>query len=98
MNEVINSPTSRREFIKDTGRFAAVSVLAGVAIPHVHAAGSSTVQVALVGCGGGGGGAASKGASTQSGPVTLDAVGAGFGNKIKEPQFDFEKQTRDVGG
>src|SRR6185295_17534673 len=58
MNEIPNDLTSRREFLKDTGRFAAVSALAGVALPHVHAAENNTIQVALIGCGGRGGFAA----------------------------------------
>jgi len=40
-------PTSRREFIKQTSTFAAASALAGVALPHVHAAENNTIQVAL---------------------------------------------------
>ena len=38
MNESTSSPTTRREFIKTTGRFPAASALAGVALPQVHAA------------------------------------------------------------
>ncbi len=53
-------PTSRREFIKTTGRIAAVSALAGITVPYVHAQGGDTIQVALVGCGGRGTGAAAK--------------------------------------
>ena len=43
---------SRRQFLTQTSRIAGASALAGVAIPHVHAAENNTVQVALVGCGG----------------------------------------------
>ena len=60
MNESSNSLTTRREFIKTTGRLAAASALAGVALPHVHAAGSGLIQLALVGCGGRGTGAAQQ--------------------------------------
>ena len=49
--------STRRDFIKTTGQLAAASALAGVALPHVHAAGDSTLSVALVGCGGRGSGA-----------------------------------------
>src|SRR5205809_689870 len=59
MNPGQNSNISRRELGKRVGQFAAASALAGVAIPHVHAAGDEgTVQIALVGCGGRGSGAA----------------------------------------
>ena len=43
---------SRRDFLKRTGRIAAASALAGVAVPHVHAAESNLLRVALIGCGG----------------------------------------------
>ena len=43
---------NRREFIETTGKVTAASALAGVAIPHVHAAVDDTVKVALVGAGG----------------------------------------------
>ena len=52
MNENQETSPSRRQFLTTTGRGAAVSVLAGVALPPVHAAGSDTIQLALVGCGG----------------------------------------------
>ena len=53
-----NSTISRRELGKRVGQIAAVSALAGIAIPAVHAAGDSTIQIALIGCGGRGTGAA----------------------------------------
>src|SRR5258708_32781533 len=74
MNESFNSPSTRREFIKTTGRIAAASALAGVALPNVHAAGSSLVQVVLIGCGGRGTGAAANALSTTSGPIKLAAM------------------------
>ena len=61
MNEIPNSPgsvTTRRDFIKTTGTLAAASALAGVTLPHVHAAGSDIIQIVLIGCGGRGSGAA----------------------------------------
>ena len=56
MNENQETNPSRRDFLTKTGRGAAVSALAGVALPHVHAAGSDTINVALVGCTTDGGG------------------------------------------
>jgi len=96
MNEASNSLSSRREFIKNTGRFAAASALAGVAIPHVHAAGSSSVQVALVGCGGRGGGAASNALSTKSGPISLVAMADVFEGKLKNAYGSLKKQHTDL--
>ena len=49
--------SSRREFLKWSGKLAAGSALAGVAIPHVHAAEENTIRLALIGCGGRGSGA-----------------------------------------
>src|ERR1700680_5147390 len=68
MNNSNQGSTTRREFIKNTGKLAAVSALANVAIPAVHAAGSDLIQVALIGCGGRGGGAAAHALSGTRGP------------------------------
>ena len=83
MNESpLNSPSSRREFIKTTGRLAAASALAGVALPHVHAAGSDLIQVALIGCGGRGTGAAQNAVDVKGGQVKLVAMADVFQNRI----------------
>ena len=74
VNESLFRTTSRRDFIKDTGRLAAVSALAGLALPQVHAAEDNTIQLALVGCGGRGSGAAAQALSTKVGPVKLVAM------------------------
>jgi predicted dehydrogenase len=57
MTEKAKNATTRRDFIKNTGRIATVSALASVAIPRVHAAEDNTIQLALIGCGGRGSGA-----------------------------------------
>lgn len=75
---------SRRDFLKTSGTAIAASALAGVAIPHVHPAGSSLVQAALVGCGGRGTGAVADAFSTSHlGPVKLVAMADVFNNKLK---------------
>src|SRR5437773_969049 len=43
MNDSSSNVSTRRDFIKTTGRIAAASALAGVAIPHVHAASSAVI-------------------------------------------------------
>ena len=83
MSEPNLSSSTRRDFIKTTGKFAAVSALAGVAIPQVHAAGSDTIQIALIGCGGRGTGAADNALSTKSGPIKLIAMADVFENKLR---------------
>ncbi len=65
---------SRRRFLAEAGRAAGVSALAGVALPPVHAAGSDTIQIALVGCGGRGTGAAMNALSVKSGPAKVVAM------------------------
>ena len=59
--------TTRRQFI-------ATSALAGIALPHVHAAENNTVRIALVGCGGRGTGAAENALSVTNGPTKLVAM------------------------
>jgi predicted dehydrogenase len=86
-----NSLTTRREFIKTTGRIAAVSALAGVTLPQVHAAGSDLVQVALVGCGGRGTGAAANALATKSGPIKLVAMADVFESRLNS-SFEALKQ------
>src|SRR5437660_8447046 len=58
MSSSENTNISRRELGKRVAQVAAASALAGYAIPSVHAASDSTIQIALVGCGGRGTGAA----------------------------------------
>lgn len=83
MNTTSNTKSSRREFIKQSGRIAGVSALAGVALPHVHAASSDVIQVALIGCGGRGTGAASNALSTKTGPMKLVAMADVFPDKLR---------------
>jgi predicted dehydrogenase len=74
MNQNPTQPTSRREFLKNTGRFAAASALAGMALPHVHAAENNTIQLAIIGCGGRGSGAVANALESPGGPVKLVAM------------------------
>jgi predicted dehydrogenase len=83
MHPAQQSLASRREFLQNTGRLAAASALAGVAVPFVHAADSDTIQVALVGCGGRGTGGAANALATQSGPIKLIAMADLFEERLK---------------
>jgi predicted dehydrogenase len=83
----VNDPTSsgltRRDMIKKSGEMAvAASVLAGVALPQVHAGENNTIQVALVGCGGRGSGAAADALSTKTGPIKLVAMADVFTDRL----------------
>jgi predicted dehydrogenase len=82
MNSSIQGSTTRREFIKATGKLAAASALANVAIPAVHAAGSDLIQIALIGCGGRGTGAAGNALCVKRGPVKLVAMADLFDTRL----------------
>ena len=74
--------TSRREFLKNTGRIAATSALATGIVPKVYAAGSDTIKIALIGCGGRGTGAASNALSVKNGPIKLVALADVFPRRV----------------
>ncbi len=76
MNEEKQPLKSRRHFIKDSGQIAAAGALAGVALPHVHAADDHKLKVTLLGCGGRGTGAASQALSVSDslGPIELHSM------------------------
>src|SRR3990172_7493175 len=78
MNASTPASTTRRKFIENSGKLAAVSALANVTLPPVHAAGSDLIQVALIGSGGRGGGAAGNALSVKRGPRTAVAIGGVF--------------------
>jgi predicted dehydrogenase len=95
MNDTTSALTSRRDFLKTSGRVAAVSALAGVTIPHVHAAGNDTIQIALVGCGGRGGGAAGNALDTKGGQVKLVAMADVFEDKLNTAYNSLSKAHPD---
>jgi predicted dehydrogenase len=73
-NRPLLPSASRREFLAWSGKAAAVSALAGVAIPRVHAAVDNTIRLALIGCGGRGSGAVVNAFESPNGPVKLVAM------------------------
>src|SRR5436190_9813341 len=89
------SPTTRREFIKTTGRIAAASALAGVALPHVHAASSDLIQIGLVGSGGRGTGAAGNALGTANAPVKLVAIADVCEDKLSRSYNEISRQHKD---
>ena len=86
--------SSRRQFLKATGGAAAISALAGASVPHVHAAGSDQVQVALIGCGGRGSGAAMNALATSSGPIKLVAMADAYADRL---QSSYDGLSREGG-
>ena len=92
MKDCLHSTTSRRQFLKTT---AAVSALAGVNIPFVHAAEDNTLQVALVGCGGRGTGAAHNALSVSGPPIKLVAMADVFQNRLDTSYKSLSTQHAD---
>ncbi len=92
MNKTEETLTSRRQFLGNTGRVSAASALAGIAIPHVHAAENNTVQIALVGCGGRGTGAAVNALSVTNGPVKLVAMADVVPKKLNDSYDKLKSQ------
>ena len=82
MSSTPNGGLSRRELMKNSGKIAAASALAGAVIPYVHAGESNTIQVALVGCGGRGTGAAANALAVKTGPIKLVAMADVFQERL----------------
>src|SRR5262245_13471749 len=77
------TPPSRREFLKTSTAAVAAGALTGLVLPsHVHAAGSDTLKIGLVGCGGRGLGAAQDAMQADSN-CKLTALGDTFPDKIE---------------
>ena len=95
MNDIDNTNTSRREFLKGTGRIAAASAIAAGIAPRMYAGQNNTIKVALVGCGGRGTGAASNALSVRRGPIKLVAMGDVFGNRLKSSYANLKKMHGD---
>jgi predicted dehydrogenase len=74
---------SRREFMKRGGLLAAGSALAGVALPHVHAAEDNTIRLALIGCGGRGSGAVANAFTVPNGNTRLVAMADVFKPRLE---------------
>jgi len=77
------SQPTRREFLQWTGKAVAASALAGVAVPHVHAAGSNAINLALIGCGGRGSGAVVNALESANGPAKLVVMADLFEDRLK---------------
>src|SRR6187551_1735068 len=73
---------SRRDFLKTSAATVAGLGLAGALAPPVHAAGSDTIKIALIGCGNRGTGALVQALST-SGSVKLWALADAFSDRVE---------------
>src|SRR5438045_3137958 len=93
MSNSKQADVSRREVLAAAGGVAAASVLAGVALPQVHAQGNDLIKVALVGCGGRGTGAAINALATP-GQTRLVAMADVFQNKLNSSYNQINQGNR----
>lgn len=95
MNKINSKNTSRREFLKGSGRIAAASAIAASIAPRMYAGQSNTINVALIGCGGRGTGAAANALSVNNGPTKLVAMGDVFERRLKSSYANLQKSHAD---
>ena len=86
---------SRRQFLAQSGRAVAGSVLAGVGLSRVYAGEDNTIRLALVGCGGRGGGAVGNALSSKTGPTRLVAMADLFEDRVKRSHSALSKRFGD---
>ena len=95
MSEPTPNITSRRDFLKNTGRLATTSVLAAGLTSRMYAAENNTIKIVLIGCGGRGTGAAGDALSVKSSPIKLVALADVFPNRLKSSYANLQKQFAD---
>jgi predicted dehydrogenase len=88
------SPATRRDFLKGSTIAAATATAAAssLTVPLVHADGSGTIKVGLVGCGGRGSGAAVQALTADSG-AQLVAVADAFQDRIDDHLSEVKKSN-----
>ena len=91
-----NTTVSRRELGKRAGQVAAATALAGIAIPSVHAAGDSTIQVVLIGCGNRGTGAAANALGVNNAQTKLVAMADAYKDRL-DTSYNRLSQNKQVG-
>ncbi|HEX42206.1 MAG TPA: twin-arginine translocation signal domain-containing protein, partial [Phycisphaerales bacterium] len=92
MTENNSHNTSRRDFLKDTGRIAVGSALAAGIAPSIYASENNTIKVVLIGCGGRGTGAASNALSVKNGPIKLVALADVFESRLRNSFNSLSRQ------
>src|SRR4051794_38836753 len=89
------SAASRRDFLKTSSVAAAAATATTFgAFSNVHAAGSDTIKVGVVGCGGRGRGAAEQSMNSASG-VKLYAMGDMFRDHLDSTKAYLQKKGSD---
>ena len=95
MSETTRTSTSRRDFLKHTGRIAAASTLAAAIAPRIYAGQNNTIRLALIGCGGRGTGAASNALAVKNGPIKLVAMADVFQSRLDRSYKNLQRGRRD---
>ncbi len=107
MNETLSSLTSRRDFLKHTGKLAAASsavvpILSSYAtaqaenkLPAVHPGGSDALRLAIVGCGGRGTGAVGNALTAKNGNLKLVAMADVFPDRLNKSFTTIKKNYAD---
>jgi predicted dehydrogenase len=94
MNLDLLTGDTRREFLKQTGRFAAATSIIAAAAPAVHAAEDNTIRIALVGCGGRGTGAALQALDVKNGLIELVALADVFQSQLDNSAAVLSKRDK----
>ena len=89
------SQPSRREFLQRSGQAVAVGALASVALPHVHAASTGAIRLALIGCGGRGSGAAVNALESSNGPAKLVVMADLYEDRLKRAHKSLSEKFPD---
>jgi len=92
MSENSNHVTTRRQFLRNTGRVAGAMAVTAATVPFVHAGENNTVRLVLVGCGGRGTGAAANALSVKNGPIELVAMADVFENRLSSSYRSLNRQ------
>jgi predicted dehydrogenase len=95
MRETKKSITTRRDFLKHTGRMGVSSVLAAGIASRLYAAQDNTIRLALVGCGGRGTGAVADAFATTGGPVKLYAAADLFEPRVQNSLKNLRERAPD---
>ena len=83
---------TRREVLQTAGTIAASAAALGALAPAVYAAGTDTIQLALVGAGDRGSGAAANALSTTTGPTKLVAMADVFPERLSRSHAALAKR------
>ena len=92
----VSVAASRRDFLRAGATTVAGLTVSSAFAPPVHAAGSDTLKVALVGCGNRGTGAAIQALST-AGPTTLWAMADAFDDRLQLCLKRINRELADLG-